>query len=163
MSFFDHLQSVLAGFGLAVEGKGVLGLSVRDLVITEPHEGVVEQIGQLRLNVINIVQLRSQRIVHVDANDFPISFPFVNQSESSQDLHFLDLASDAQGRANFANVDGVVVTFAASVRVDSVRVLPGLRQSAIIPIVPVSVRYISELPVLDILKRFVKRKSPMQK
>ena len=114
---------------LALAGKCelVLGLSVGDLVDTEPLIGGTEKAGQVTLDILNVVELGRQRVVHVNNNDLPVSLLLVKESHDAENLDLLHLTSVADKLANLANVERVVVTLGLGLGVDSVGVLPGLR------------------------------------
>ena len=123
----DNVQSVLLVLALAREGELVLGLAVGDLVDTEPLVGSAEQTGQVALNVLNVVELGSQRVVDVHDNDLPVGLLLVDQSHDTQNLHLLDLAGVTDQLANLAHIQRVVVTLGLGLGVDGVRVFPGLQ------------------------------------
>jgi hypothetical protein len=119
----ENLRLVLA---LASEGELVLGLSVRDLVDTEPLVGGTEEAGQVALDVLNVVQLVGQGVVDVNDNDLPVGLTLVEEGHDTEDLDLLDLAGVANQLTDLANVERVVVTLGLGLGVDGVGVLPGL-------------------------------------
>lgn len=123
-----HIRLVLA---LASEGELVLGLAVRDLVDTEPLVGGTEEARQVALNVLDVVELRSQRVVHVNDNDLPVSLLLVEKGHDTEDLDLLDLAGVANKLTDLADIERVVVTLGLGLGVDGVGVLPGLKRTAL--------------------------------
>ena len=121
-----HRQHVLLVLALAGESEGVLVLSVGDLVDAEPLVGGAHEAGKLALNILDVVELRSKRIVDVDDNDLPVGLLLVNQGHDTENLDLLDLAGVADKLTNLANVEGVVVTLGLGLGVDGVGVFPGL-------------------------------------
>ena len=111
---------------LAREGELVLGLSVGDLVDTEPLVGGTEETRELALNILGVVELRSNRVVDINDNDLPVGLTLVKKSHHTEDLDLLDLTGVADKLTNLANIQGVVVTLGLGFVVDSVGVFPGL-------------------------------------
>jgi hypothetical protein len=104
----------------------VLGLAVGDLVDTEPLVGGAEETRELALNILNIVELSSKRVVDVDDNDLPVSLLLVKESHHTEDLDLLDLTGVADDLTDLADVERVVVTLGLGLGVDGVGVFPGL-------------------------------------
>lgn len=123
-----HIRLVLA---LASKGELVLGLAVRDLVDTEPLVGGTEEAGQVALNVLDVVELKGQRVVHVNDNDLPVSLLLVEKGHDTEDLDLLDLAGEANKLADLADIERVVVTLGLGLGVNGVGVLPGLERTAL--------------------------------
>lgn len=122
----DLWQYELLVLALASEGELVLGLAIGDLVDTEPLVGGTEETRQVSLDVLDVVQLRSKRVVDVDDNDLPVSLLLIEQGHDTEDLDLLDLATVANKLTNLADIERVVVTLGLGLRVDSIGVLPGL-------------------------------------
>lgn len=112
---------------LASEGKLVLRLAVGDLVDTEPLVGGTEQARQVALDVLDVVQLRSKRVVDINDNDLPVSLLLVEKGHDTEDLDLLDLAGVANKLTDLADIERVVVTLGLGLGVDGVGVFPGLR------------------------------------
>lgn len=92
---------MLLVLALARECELVLGLAVRNLVDAEPLIGGAEQAGEVALDILDILQstqlgrggkgyvgwqtieLRGQRILLVDHNDFPIRLLLVQESHDA--------------------------------------------------------------------------------
>jgi hypothetical protein len=114
---------------LAGEGELVLGLAVRNLVDTEPLVGGTQKTGQVTLDILDVVQLGSQRVVDVNDDDLPVGLLLVEQGHDTEDLDLLDLTGVADELADLADVERVVVTLGLGLGVDDVGVLPGLLES----------------------------------
>ena len=122
----DDLERVLAVLALAAERELVLWLSVWDLVDAEPFIRRAEEAWQVALNVLDVVQLRRERVVDVDDHDLPVCLFFVEEGHHAEDFDLLDLACIADELADLADVEGVVVALGFGLGVDDVGVFPGL-------------------------------------
>lgn len=142
-----HIRLVLA---LASEGELVLGLAVRDLVDTEPLVGGTEKARQVALNVLDVVELRGQRVVHVNDNDLPVSLLLVEKGHDTEDLDLLDLAGVANKLADLADIERVVVTLGLGLGVNGVGVLPGLERTALSVVILVLEKRLAEGPELEL-------------
>lgn len=111
---------------LSSECELVLGLAVGDLVNTEPLVGGAQQTGKVALDVLDVVELGGQGVVHVDDDDLPVSLLLVEEGHDAEDLDLLDLAGVADQLADLANVEGIIVSLCLSLRVDGIGILPGL-------------------------------------
>ena len=111
---------------LAREGELVLGLSVGDLVDTEPLVGGTEETRELALDILGVVELRSKRVADINDKDLPVGLPLVKKSHHTEDLDLLDLTGVADKLTNLANIQGVVVTLGLGLVVGRVGVFPGL-------------------------------------
>lgn len=80
----------------------------------------------MSLDVLNVVQLGSKRVVDVNDNDLPVSLLLVEKGHDTEDLDLLDLASVADELADLADIERIVVTLGLGLGVDGVGVLPGL-------------------------------------
>lgn len=80
----------------------------------------------MALDVLDVVQLGSKRIVDINDNDLPVGLVLVEQGHDTKDLDLLDLAGVADKLANLADVERVVVTLGLGLGVDGVGVLPSL-------------------------------------
>lgn len=150
----DNIHGVLPILALASESKLVLGLAVGDLVDAEPLIGGSEKTRQVALDVLNVVEFRSKRVVYVNNDDLPVSLLFVKESHDAENLDLLDLPSVTDKLANLANVERVVVALGLGLRVDDVGILPGLGEGTIVPqvtLVGKAVANVSKLALLDVL------------
>lgn len=80
----------------------------------------------MALDVLNVVKLWGERVVDVDDDDLPVGLALIEQGHDAEDLDLLDLASVADGLADLAHVQRVVVAFGLGLRVRVRRVFPGL-------------------------------------
>lgn len=126
-----YRQHILLVLALAGESELVLGLSVGDLVDTEPLVGGAEEAREVALNILNVVKLGSQGVVDVDDNDLPVGLLLVEKSHHTKDLNLLDLTGVADELTDLANVERVVVTLGLGLGVDSVGVFPGLCRGSV--------------------------------
>lgn len=80
----------------------------------------------MSLDILNIVKLGSERVVHINDNDLPVGLLLVEQGHDAKNLDLLDLASVADKLTDFTDIERVVVTLSLGLRVDGVGVLPSL-------------------------------------
>ncbi|KAH8630235.1 Inorganic pyrophosphatase [Alternaria alternata] len=122
----DNVHGVLLVLALAGKGELVLGLAVWDLVDTEPLVCGTEKTGQVALNVLDVVELGGQWVVHVDNHDLPVSLALVEQSHDTENLDLDDLTRLGDKLTNLADIQWVVVTLGLGLLVNNVGVLPSL-------------------------------------
>ncbi len=120
-------QRSLLVFALASEGKLVLRLSIGDLVDPEPLIGGTEEARKVTFDILDVIELGGERIVHINDDDLPVGFLLVKQGHDAKHFDLLDLSSMAHELANFADIERVIVTLGLGLRVDGVGVLPSLR------------------------------------
>lgn len=80
----------------------------------------------MALDVLDVVELRCQRVVDVDDDDLPVGLLFVEEGHDAEDLDLLDLARVADELADLAHVERVVVALGLGLGMDDIGVLPGL-------------------------------------
>lgn len=85
----------------------------------------------MALNVLDVVELGGQRVVHVNDNDLPVSLLLVEKGHDTEDLDLLDLAGVANKLADLADIERVVVTLGLGLGVNGVGVLPGLERTVL--------------------------------
>jgi hypothetical protein len=105
------------------------------------------------LNVLNVVEARGEGVVDVNDDDLPVGLALVKESHDAEDLNLLDLASVADGLADLADVERVVVTVGVGLGVLVVGVLPGLGEGTVVPDVAVvgeAVADVAELALLGV-------------
>uniref|UniRef100_A0A182U5M9 Secreted protein n=1 Tax=Anopheles melas TaxID=34690 RepID=A0A182U5M9_9DIPT len=147
----DRLGGECGILCVAVERELILRLAVRDLVDLEPLDRGAQQPGEHRLHVADIVHLIGQRVVHVDRDNLPVRFALVDQRDRAEYFHLQHLAPLRNARANLEHIDGIVIALAAGVRVQVVRVLPGLRERTVVPDVAVVREAVGDEPQLALL------------
>jgi hypothetical protein len=125
----DDIHGVLLVLALAGESELVLGLAIGDLVDAEPLIGRAEKAREVALDILNVVELRSEGVIHVNNDDLPVGLLLVEKSHDTEDLDLLDLTSVADELADLADVERIVVTLGLGLGVDGVGVLPSLRRS----------------------------------
>lgn len=129
----DNVHGVLLVLALAGEGELVLGLAIGDFVDAEPLVGGAQKTGEVPLDVLDVVQAGSKRVVDVDDNDLPVSLTLVEESHDTEDLDLLDLTRLGDELTDLADVEGVVVTVHLGLGVGGVGVLPGLGEGTVVP------------------------------
>mmetsp|Transcript_97967 Transcript_97967/g.272576 ORF Transcript_97967/g.272576 Transcript_97967/m.272576 type:complete len:212 (-) Transcript_97967:394-1029(-) len=129
----NHLQGVRPVQGLLVIAEGVEGLAVRRLVPPEPLADAGDDAGALRLHVLDVAQLRRQRVGDADGDDLPIELAVIDHGKRAQYLHARHLALRKLPAANLDHVERVVVSLHVELPVDLRRVLPSLRKEAVVP------------------------------
>lgn len=65
--------------GFTREGKLVFGLAIGDLVDSEPLVGSSDQTGEVSLDILDVVELASKRVIDIDGQDFPVGFALIEQ------------------------------------------------------------------------------------
>lgn len=113
----------------------------------------------MALNILNIVKLRSQRIIHVNDDDLPVGLLLVEQRHNTENLDLLDLASVTDNLTDLADIEWIIVTLGFGFGVDGVGVFPGLGEGAVVPevaLVGEAIADKSELALLNILLDGVK-------
>jgi len=137
VGFMDNLHSVLLVLSLTGEGELVFGLSIGDLVDPEPFVGSSDETRQMTLDVLDVVQLGSERVGNVDDDDFPVGLTLIEESHDTENLDLFNLASVTDLFADLADIERIVVTLGLGLRVRVVGVFPGLRESTVVPDVAV--------------------------
>jgi hypothetical protein len=131
----DNVHGVLLVLALAGEGKLVLRLAVWDLVDAEPLVGGTEKAGQVALDILDIVELGGQWVVHVDDHDLPVGLALVKQGHDTEDLDLDDISGLVDKLADFADVQRVVVALGLGLLVCHVGVLPCLQPPSVLALV----------------------------
>lgn len=78
------------------------------------------------LNILNVVQLGSKRVLDIDYDDFPVRFAFVEKCHDAKHFDLLDLTHISDLLTNLADIEGIVVTFGLGLRMGDGRIFPGL-------------------------------------
>jgi hypothetical protein len=156
----NDLSRILAILALAREGKLVLGLAIRDLVDAEPLIRGTQQARKVTLDILNVIQLGSERIIDVDDDNLPIGLALVQQRHHAQHFDLLDLAGFGDEFADLAHVERVVVALLLGFGVGDVGVFPRLREGAVVPEVALvweAVAHEAQLALLGVLLDGVER------
>jgi hypothetical protein len=106
------------------------------------------------LDILDIVELRRQRVLDIDNDNLPVRLLFIEQRHDAENLDLLDLAGLADKLANLTHVERVVVAFGFGLGVNDVGVFPGLGEGAIVPevaFVREAVADEAELALFDVL------------
>jgi hypothetical protein len=127
----DNVHSVLLVLALAGEGELVLGLAIWDLVDAEPLICGTEKAGQVALDVLDVVELGCQGVVHVDDHDLPVGLALVKQSHDTEDLDLNDITGLVDKLADLADVQWVVVALGLGLLVCDIGVLPRLQHPSV--------------------------------
>lgn len=82
----------------------------------------------MTLDIFNVVELGSERILDIDDDDFPIGLAFIEQRHDAENLDLLNLTYVADLFADFADIEGVVVALGLGLGVGLRGIFPGLFQ-----------------------------------
>jgi hypothetical protein len=83
------------------------------------------------LDVLNVIELRGEGVIDIDDNDLPVGLAFVEEGHHAENLDLLDLTRFGDELADFANVEGVVVTLGLGLGVGCVGVFPCLEKKCV--------------------------------
>lgn len=83
----------------------------------------------MTLDILDVVQLRGERIVDIDDNDLPVRLILVQEGHHTQHLDLLDLSRVADKLADLADVKWVIVSLGFGLGMCDVWVFPGLDKS----------------------------------
>jgi hypothetical protein len=122
------VSSSLLVLALSSESKLVLWLSVWDFVDSEPFVCSPQKTGKVSLNIFYVVKLRSQWVVDVNDDDFPVSLLLIKESHDTENLDLLDLTWVSDQFTDLANIQWVIVTLGLGFWVDDIRIFPSLFQ-----------------------------------
>lgn len=112
------------------EGPSVTG---RLAVQARPGATHADKTREVLLDVLNVVELRGERVVDVDDDDLPVGLTLVEEGHDAENLDLLDLADVADLLADLADVERVVVASRLGLGVDLGRVLPRLGEGTVVP------------------------------
>merc|ERR1719427_1235115 len=154
ISTSNNVLSKLFVLRLSIKCKFVCWLSIRHLVDFKPFHCCLEKSWHNLVNIVDIIQIVSERIIDINSNQLPISFALVNHSEDTQHFHLDHSAPLVDSLTNLTNINRIIVTLAVGGRVGVVWILPCLRDCPVVPDIPMvweAVCHISQLALLDIL------------
>ena len=92
----------------------------------EPLVGRANETREMPLDILDVVQFGSERILNIHDKDFPVGLAFVKEGHDAEDLDLLDLADIADLLANLADIEGVVVALGLGLGMRLGRVFPSL-------------------------------------
>lgn len=81
----------------------------------------------MTLDVLNVVELGSKRVVDVDDDDLPVGLFLIQKGHHTENLNLLDLTGVADKLTDLADVERVIVSLGLGLGVDNVGVFPGLK------------------------------------
>jgi hypothetical protein len=110
-----------------VEGDGVNGRLLTDLVDPEPLVCGPDEAREMPLDILNVVQLRGEGVVDIDNDDFPVGLAFIEEGHNSKHLDLLNLTNVAKLLADLTDIQGVVVTTGFGLGVGLIGVFPSLQ------------------------------------
>jgi hypothetical protein len=132
VAFFDDFEGVLLVLAFTTESEGILLLAIGNLSLAHPtntkdDEGTerylvnspefirsTEKSREMSFNVFNVVEFGSERVIHVDGDDFPIGFTLVEESHGPQDFDLFDLSWISDFFANLADINWIIVALCLS-------------------------------------------------
>lgn len=154
MAFMNNLGSVALVLGFSGESKGVFRLSIGDFVDPKPFVGSPDQTRQVPLNVFDIVELGSKRILDINNDHFPVGLSLIKEGHDSENLDLLHLTDVANLLTDFADIERIVIALGLGLGVSLIWVFPGLREGTVVPNVSVvreTVSNVAETTSLDVL------------
>ena len=83
----------------------------------------------MTLDVLDVVQLGSERVGDVDDDDLPVGLALIKEGHDTENLDLFDLTGIPDLLADLANIERIVVALGLGFRVGVVGVLPGLERS----------------------------------
>merc|ERR1719184_5246 len=150
----NNILSKLFVLRLSIECKFICWLSIRHLVDFKPFHSCFEKSWHNLVNIVDIIQIVSKRIIDINSNQLPVSFALVNHSEDTQHFHLDHGAPLVDSLTNLTNINRIIVTLAVGGGVGMVWILPCLRDCPVVPDIPVVREAVSNIPkfaLLDIL------------
>lgn len=92
----------------------------------EPLIRRTDEAGKVPLDVLDVVQLRGERILDVNDEDLPVGLALIEESHDTEDLDLLDLTDVADLLADLADVQGVIIALRLGLGVHLSGILPSL-------------------------------------
>lgn len=80
----------------------------------------------MALNILDVVQLGRERVLHIHDEDFPVGLALVKQGHNAEHLDLFHLADIADLFANFTDVKWVIVALSLGLCMCLRRVFPSL-------------------------------------
>jgi len=122
----NNLHSVFLVLAFSRESKLVLRLPIWDLIDPEPLVGGSQETRKVALDIFDIVELRCQRIIHVNDDDFPVGLLLVQKSHDTENLDLFHLACVTNQLSDLADIQWIIISFRLGLWVDHVGVFPRL-------------------------------------
>lgn len=85
----------------------------------------------MALDILDVVELRCQRVVHVDDHDLPVGLALVEESHDTEDLDLDDVSGLRHKLADLADVQRIIVALGLGLLVNNIGVLPRLQQQSV--------------------------------
>ena len=82
----------------------------------------------MTLDILDVVQLWSERIGDVNNDDLPVGLTLVEESHDTENLDLFDLTGEADLFTDLANVEGIIVALGLGFGMGVVGVFPGLQE-----------------------------------
>lgn len=150
----DDLEGEGTVLDFTVKGKLVGRLAIGNLVVAEPVTSGLDESGTVSLDIFNVVQFLSHRVLGIDDDDLPVGLALIKECHDTQDLDWVHGARLHQVTTNLYAVQRIIIASALGVVVNFKRRLPSLREGAIVPNVPVIGEQVldkTDLALLDVL------------
>mmetsp|Transcript_26105 Transcript_26105/g.29042 ORF Transcript_26105/g.29042 Transcript_26105/m.29042 type:complete len:219 (+) Transcript_26105:111-767(+) len=155
VGLFDYFNSEFLWLRLVIIRKDILWFAVRDLVVAQELEYLLQFSWVNLFDIFELVNLAGLWVVDVNGNNFPVSLAFVNHSVNAYYFDGNGIASVMLYVTNLANVQRIVITFSFSALMGLGRVLPCLWDSTIVEWVFKG--YVAQFSFLSILLDWVER------
>jgi len=133
MAFMDDFSSVFLVLRLTRKRECIFWLSIGNLVDPEPLIGGPDQARKMPLDILNIVEFGCKRILNINNDDLPVGLALIQQRHDTKNLDLLDLTNIADLFPDFAYIERIIVTLGFGLGMLLAGVLPGLRESTIVP------------------------------
>lgn len=160
VSLRHHILRKSRVLSLAVECELIFRLAVRHFVELEPFDRGSEESREELFNILDVVELIGDWVINVDGQKLPVSLSLVDQCECSQNLDLHNVSAVGYAMTDLANVNRIVIALAAGGLIDVIGVLPGLRQSTVVPdvaLVRENVGHIAQFSLFDVLLDWIER------
>jgi hypothetical protein len=144
VAFLDDFKSILLVLTLSAKSEGILLLAIRDLPLAihtqSLHYGgrrwylvdspefirCTEKSREMSFDIFDVIKFGSERIIHVNSDEFPICFSLVEKCHCSKNFDLFDLSWISDFFANLADINWVIVTFCLGFRMCMIWILPCL-------------------------------------
>lgn len=86
---------------------------------------------EVSLDVLNVVEFRSEWVVDVNDENLPVGLALVKQGHDAEDLDLLDLTGVAYSLTDLTDVERIIVAIGLGFGMGSTGVFPGLTHSTV--------------------------------